>query len=204
MFLSFHERLLRLRRLLGKVRREVMLRHQWEERYILERKLFPLARNKLVLLVGCQDYTRDYPKRLGNQGVWTIDTDEAVSIYGATNHIVGSVVDVGRFFRGDSLDFIFMGGVIGFGLNSAIEIDTALTGSHGVLRPGGLLMIWWHPRDGQVDPRQLPGFALFSPVVVGGYPSGYTTRQRIVLAFLEKSGGISHSCADRDEASSVC
>jgi SAM-dependent methyltransferase len=177
-----------IRRVLGRWRRELLLKHQCEERYILERKLFPLARGKKVLLVGCRSYTRDYPSRLRHGEVWSLDIDPDVREFGAQNHHVGDIADPSVFPQPEAFDLIFMGGVIGWGLNDPADADRALANCRRLLRPGGLLMLWWNDTPGhdQVNPRRLSAFRLFSPVQVASYPSGYRTRANVVLEFLRK------------------
>lgn len=173
-----------------KILRELLLKHRCEERYILERKLFSIAKNhKRVLLVGCEHYNKNYPKMLNGSEVWSIDISEESKEFGAKKHIVGSISDADKFFQKNYFDFIFMGGVLGFGLNNKKEADRALKNCFRIMKPDGFLLIWWNNVSGhnQVDPRSLPSFNLFSPIKFKKYNSGYMTKKGVVLEFLKKN-----------------
>ncbi len=81
-----------------KILRELTLKWICPQRYIMERKIFPEIRNKKVLLIGVADYTSDYPERLKNNELWSIDINPLVDEFGAENHIIGDAVKIDQYF----------------------------------------------------------------------------------------------------------
>lgn len=172
---------------LRKIARELMLKKRCEERYIVERKIFPRLKGKKILSVGCASYVADYPHRLKDNEVWTMDIDPEVEKYGAKKHIIGSVADVTKYFEKDYFDVIFLLGVFGFGLYDKKEAEKTMKGCHEILKKNGLLMIWWSDTPGrnQIDPRKLKNFSLFKPVKAFGVESGHKTKKKVILEFLK-------------------
>ena len=102
---------MKTKRILWKPIRSVILKWKNESRYIVEKKLFPLIKNKKVLLVGCDYYVQDYPKKLRKNQVYSIDKNPKVEKFGAKKHVIGNVAEVDKYFKEDFFDVIFLGGV---------------------------------------------------------------------------------------------
>jgi len=177
-----------IERSLRRAARELSLKWRNEGRYIIERKIFPKIKNKKVLLVGCASYTSDYPKRLQENELYSIDVNKEVVMYGAKNHIIGSVVDIDKYFEKEFFDAILFFGVFGFGLNNKKEAEKALKNCYNVLKTGGVIMIMWQniPGHNQISPRELENFKLFKTINVSNYISGYETRKKQIFEFLKK------------------
>jgi SAM-dependent methyltransferase len=175
-----------LEKTLRKIARELLLPLRSESRHILERKIFPKIKNKKVLLVGCAPYTREYPKKLKNNDLWTIDINSDMKIFGAKQHIVGNVADINDYFQKNSFDIIIFFGVFGYGLNEINEAEKTMLNFHKVLKKTGLLILLWTNRKGcnPIKPRLLKNFNLYKPITFLGYPSGYQTKNKGVYEFL--------------------
>ena len=118
-----------------------------------------------VLFAGVEIYTWHYKYLLAGKDLHTIDWDGSKKWYGnAKSHIVGSVCDLERFFAPRQFDVIVFNGLIGYGLDSAPEVDRALTAAHAVLRDGGMLIIGWNntPQHLSFSLDELPGYRLFA------------------------------------------
>ena len=173
---------------LRKILREIFLKYRNEGRYIIERKIFPKIKNKKVLLIGCASYTSDYPKKLQGNELYSIDVDKDVLKYGAKNHIVGSVVEIDKYFEKEFFDVILFFGVFGFGLDDKENAEKALKNCHKVLKKDGITMLMWQniPKHDQINPRELKNFKLFEIVNVGSYRSSYETNKKQIFEFLKK------------------
>ena len=117
------------------------------DRYILEQKIIPYFVNSQefakVLFVGCGSYTKHYEKWFGEKEYWTIDINPMKKVYGAKNHIVGSMSDLNLHFPENSLDLIICNGVFGWGLNDKKDVEEAFAGCFHSLRKDGVLIIGW-------------------------------------------------------------
>jgi hypothetical protein len=92
------------------------------DRRVLEQVIFPYFLNdkscKTVLFVGVHWYTRGYNKRFENSKRYiTIDFDPSKRKYGANEHLVDDIKNLGKHLGPLSLDLILMNGVFGWGLN---------------------------------------------------------------------------------------
>lgn len=176
---------------LRKIAREALLKWRIEDRYLIERKIFPKIRNKRILLVGCADYTKDYPKRLKDNKenyIWTIDIDPKVQNFGSNKHIIGNISKIRSFFPKEFFDLIFLVGVFGYGLNKKKEAEKALDDCSKIIKKEGLLVIGWSdiPNHNQTNPKKLKNFKKFKEVQAFGIPSGYRTNKNKILYFLIK------------------
>jgi len=174
-----------------KIARELLLKWRNKERYILERKIFPRIKNKKILLVGCAHYTSDYPKRLKDNQLWTIDIDPEMVKFGAGNHIIESIVNVDKYFQKEFFDVIILFGVFGYGLNDKKEAEKTLENCAKVLKKKGILIIGWNDLPGYnpINPRNLKNFNLYQSFSWDSIPSGYKTEKRLkgVFEFLKKA-----------------
>jgi hypothetical protein len=118
-----------------------------EDRRVLERTILPAfaARDELqrVLFVGCEWYTKFYPKLFPGRDFCTIDFDPVKSKWGAPTHVVGSFQDLARHFPASRFDLIVCNGVLSFGIDNRADAEAAFAGCSHCLRDGGLMMLGW-------------------------------------------------------------
>jgi hypothetical protein len=118
------------------------------DRSLLEHIILPhLAHNpacKTILFVGCAAYTQWYQDLFGDKEYWTIDPVSQKRRYGATHHVVDSVVNLRIYVSAGYFDAIIMNGVIGFGLNRVRDIEQAVDACHEALASGGILLLGWN------------------------------------------------------------
>ncbi len=117
------------------------------DRNILEQKIIPyFVKNQeftKILFVGCGSYTKHNKKWFKQKEYWTIDINVMKKIYGAENHIVGSMIDLNNYFSKNYLDLVICNGVFGWGLNDKKEVEKAFSECFQCLRQGGVLIIGW-------------------------------------------------------------
>ncbi|MBD2777707.1 methyltransferase domain-containing protein [Iningainema tapete] len=117
------------------------------DRYILEKKIIPYFVHQQeftkVLFVGCGSYTKHYEKWFKHKKYWTIDINPMKKIYGAKDHIIGSMSDLNLHFQENYLDLIICNGVFGWGLNDRNDVEKAFGTCYQCLRTGGVLVIGW-------------------------------------------------------------
>jgi SAM-dependent methyltransferase len=126
-----------------------------------------------ILWVGCQAYTANYPARLeaGGGEVWTLEFDPAAAVWGrGGRHRTGDLKAADALFADLTFDAILCNGVLGFGVNSPADQQTALAAMAKLLRPGGRLLLGWNT-DKIADPVAA-GFtqSAFLPAAFGGLP----------------------------------
>lgn len=118
------------------------------DRVVLEGKILPWIAEqpqlKRVLFVGCEWYTRGYRRLFNEAGYWTIEIDPSKRRYGAKQHIVDSLANVGSHFAEGELDAIVCNGVFGWGLNDKDEVEKAFEGCRTRLREGGHFVLGWN------------------------------------------------------------
>src|SRR6516165_8978951 len=99
-----------------------------EDRRVLEQVIFPsfleADRYGDILFVGCHWYTQGYNKRFEERkkNYWTIEIRPAMRKYGAKQHIVDAMQNIGKHFKPDSLDLILCNGVFGWGLDARPDV----------------------------------------------------------------------------------
>jgi len=112
------------------------------DRKILHRTILPYfaerAEFQRVLFIGCDWYTRGYRRLFAHRDYWTLDFDPAKQRFGAPQHIVDSMTNVGGHFAPGSVDLILCNGVFGYGLNDAAPVAQAFHGCYECLRVGGV------------------------------------------------------------------
>lgn len=154
----------------------------------------PLAADpqyRLVVFVGCDWYTRHYENMFRGRDYWTIEVDPARARFGATQHVVGPMVEIGSQFAPASVDLIICNGVIGWGLNDPAEIDASLAACAKALRPGGVLLVGWNdiPEKRTVDIASVPALREFRPFAVAGHSEFQTkTYNRHTFSLSQKGG----------------
>jgi hypothetical protein len=118
------------------------------DRSLLEQIILPhLAHSpacQTILFVGCAAYTQWYQDLFGGKEYWTIDPVSQKRRYGATRHVVDSVVNLRTYVSAGYFDAIIMNGVIGFGLNRVRDIEQAVDTCHEALASGGILLLGWN------------------------------------------------------------
>ena len=119
-----------------------------DRRYLEDVVLPTLAalRPGQLLDVGLESYTAHHGSFFGPEtDRWTLDLNPEVARHGVPGrHLVANVLDAGRHFAPGSLDAVTMNGPFGFGLDRLDEQVRALEVVHGLLRPGGWLLIGWN------------------------------------------------------------
>jgi SAM-dependent methyltransferase len=124
-------------------------KHRAKDRRLLDETILPrLAENNgyaRVLFVGCDWYTEHVEGLFSGQGreYATLEVDPARARHGARRHIVGALADLGRHFPPGSLDLIICNGVIGWGLDEPVQIETSLQACARALRVDGALLLGW-------------------------------------------------------------
>ena len=98
-----------------------------------------------ILFVGTAPYTWSYEAIVRNHGGrWiTCDVNPAAGVWGAKEHIVGDIAEVGRRFPTASFDAVILNGVFGFGTDDPAGRRAAIAGAERLLRPDGLLLLGW-------------------------------------------------------------
>lgn len=141
-----------------------------EGRRVMEGVVFAWLRDApsfdRALLVGCHWYTWHYEKLLAPLEVSTIEIDPARRRYGAKHrHVIDSVEGVERHFAAESMDFVSLSGVIGWGLNDPEVADRSVAAIHRTLRPGGILLIGVNDLPAHLPFRleDLPALGSFEP-----------------------------------------
>ena len=166
------------------------------DRITLEKGIFPFFINskeyKNILFVGVANYTSGYPKIFKDTNFWTMDFDPDKKIYGAVNHIVGSVTNIERYFARDYFNVIFLCGVVGWGLNKKEDIEYALLGINHCLCRNGILVLGWNDtptrsknlKDGNITTKSFRKYT-FSPLGSWEYRTE-SRKYKVVFNFYQK------------------
>jgi SAM-dependent methyltransferase len=155
--MSLKKTLLRL--ILGKDKAEALRVAKIErspDRLVLVDRYIPAfgSAGGRILWVGCQAYTAGYPALLeaGGGEVWTLEFDPAAAVWGREGrHRTGDLKVADQLLADQTFDAILCNGVLGFGVNSPSDQQTALAAMAKILRPGGLLLLGWNT-DKIADP----------------------------------------------------
>lgn len=154
---------------------EQMLR-QNPERLFLQNEALPWvsASYRQVLFVGTASYTYQYEKLFADDPdrYTTIDRNPTTKVWGSKHHIVAPIEQIDRHRAPGFFDCIVLSGVLAYripahgdyGLAAPDELRAMLKVLHGVMRPGGLLLVGWNLRDmaqslaqlGLLEPYFLP------------------------------------------------
>jgi len=159
------------------------------DRRVLERTILPALaqdpRCRRVLFVGVKRYNAHYGRLFPERAFVTIDPDPAVAQFGGHPHVVDRVQNLHAHFSAKSFDLIVMSGVIGFGLDDAVEVDRALSACHWALRSEGTLVVGLNElKATHVDPDSVPARDGFVPHVFA--PLG-TSRHVVAVPFEERT-----------------
>ena len=137
--------------------------HRLASRLCLERELLPwlAARYGRILFVGTSSYTYQY-ERLFQPGQYTtLDVQPRSAVWGARDHIVAPVKEIGRHRAKGAFGCVVLNGVFGFGVDDAGHMRQAIAALHHALEPQGLLVVGWNT-DLHADPGPLLA-PLFAP-----------------------------------------
>jgi len=117
-------------------------------RIFLERDLMPwvATRHARVLFVGTGPYTYQIENlfRRSGEHYTTIDPERSAATWGARNHIVGSIAEIGRHRPNGHFDCIVLNGVFGFGIDQFEDQRATVKVLHDALVPGGTLLVGWN------------------------------------------------------------
>ena len=160
-----------------------------DRRLFEEEILSPIASddaNQRILSVGVAWYTKGYAKLFTGKTFITLDVDESRAQFATTQHVVGDLRDLERHFDARlPFDVILMNGVIGYGLDTADDVDRALRECAARLRPGGLLVLGVNERKAtHVDPSSVPASQLFRPTAFRSWSEGRVT---VAIPFRERT-----------------
>ena len=138
------------------------------DRLILEQQIFshyqaqPHIRD--VLFVGCDADTAGYHERYFSKVRFvTIEPNPDNRAFGAKEHIVAPLEDLGKHLPPESFDLVLCNGVFGWGLDEFDNINAAFAQAHRALRPGGQMLLGWNdvPRRCPYPLETIPSLALF-------------------------------------------
>jgi SAM-dependent methyltransferase len=146
-------------------------RHETPDREVLEQVIFPALRERAdvrrILFVGCDWYTRHYPRAFGDRELWTIDVDPAKARYGAERHVVDTVAKLDAYFPPANFDAVIFNGILGYGIDDAGEAEVTVAQCFECLRPSGLFVLGWDDEEGvQVSPDAIAALRRFEPVTL--------------------------------------
>jgi SAM-dependent methyltransferase len=138
------------------------------DRLILEQQIFAYYRSQPeirdVLFVGCDADTRGYHERyFSNIRFVTLEPDPEHREFGAAEHVVARLEDLGSYFPPESFDLILCNGVFGWGLDQFEHCEAAFEQAHRVLRPNGHLLLGWNdvPRRAPFPLESIPSLRRF-------------------------------------------
>ena len=108
-------------------------------------KLLADHRYQRILFAGVEIYTWHYRHLLHDREFHTIEKDPNKSHYGNKGkHTLGSVCELEMHYGPGQFDVVLFNGLIGYGLDSAPDVEQALSSAYEVLADGGLLIIGWN------------------------------------------------------------
>jgi SAM-dependent methyltransferase len=115
-------------------------------RLCLERELLPwLAQHYgRILFVGTSSYTFHYEEQFRRDQYTTIDVQPRNAVWGAADHIVAPIEEIGRHRPAASFDCIVLNGVFGFGVDDDDHMRRVIEALHTALRPQGFLVVGWN------------------------------------------------------------
>ena len=139
-----------------------------EDRRVLEQAIFPYYADDpafaTVLFVGCNTYTSHYQRRyFAGKNFWTIEPDAALQKFGAAQHVVAPLEEVGQHFKPQFFDVIICNGVFGWGLDRAAQCEAAFSQCYTCLREDGHLVFGWDdiPRRTPIALDEVPSVRRF-------------------------------------------
>lgn len=145
-------------------------------RHCLEDEILPWLAERYgrILFVGTQSYTWHYAKRFRPRQYTTIDRDPETAVWGARDHIVAAIEEIGRHRPQGFFDCVILNGVFGFGVDDAGHMRMVIKALHGALRPGGFLVVGWNT-DRHADPVML---GVYDPCFTASNEEPWVQRRR--------------------------
>lgn len=141
------------------------------DRQVLETVIFRYYAGKAdirsVLFVGCDWYTRHYDRAYFQcKNYWTLDPARRARKFGARQHVMASLEDLGAHFPPGYFDLIICNGVYGYGLDSRSQCERAFDACYRALRERGSLIIGWDdiPQRTPVPLEEIDSLARFAKV----------------------------------------
>jgi len=130
----------------GKPKKSAMLT---TDRIVLEHQIFKhyaaLADLRNILFVGCDADTAGYHEAyFKGRRFLTLEPNEANRGFGASEHIVGTMEEMGKHIPAQSLDLIICNGVFGWGLDEKENCEKAFAAAYEALKPGGEMLLGWN------------------------------------------------------------
>lgn len=101
------------------------------------------SRCQRILFVGCDWYTKSYPRWFTGREFWTIEIDPAKARFGGPHHIIDGLENLTRHVQPDFFDVIVHTGVFGWGINTREAAEDTFEQCRMCLRAGGLLVFGW-------------------------------------------------------------
>jgi len=132
-------------------------------RVCMEREILPWAASHCdhVLFVGTGSYTFHYERQFRRGQYTTIEIQERNAAWGARDHIVAPVEDIGRHRPAGAFDCVILNGVFGYGVDTREHKRRVVEALHRALRPGGMLVVGWNVglhEDPEVEGLYAPYF----------------------------------------------
>ena len=126
---------------------------QRPSRLYLEHDILPwVARHcRHVLFVGTGSYTFHYERQFRPGQYTTIEMQARNAAWGARDHIVAPVEEIGRHRPPGFFDGVILNGVFGYGVDDQAHQRRVIEALSGALQPGGLLVVGWNT-DRHDDP----------------------------------------------------
>jgi hypothetical protein len=128
----------------------------------LQGELFPwLARRYArILFVGTSSYTYHYEKLFRPDQYTTIEVLPGNAVWGARDHIIAPIEEIGRYRPVGFFDCIILNGVFGFGVDDVEHMRVVIKALHHALGPQGLLVVGWNTNlHADPEPLLAPYFA---------------------------------------------
>ena len=117
-------------------------------RLFLEREILPWMgkRYSRVLFAGTAPYTCQFERlfRRSREQYTTIDPVHGTAVWGARNHILAPIQEIGQHRPKGYFDCIVFNGVFGFGIDDLDAQDDAIKALYEALAPNGLLLVGWN------------------------------------------------------------
>ena len=119
------------------------------DRIVLEHQIFKHyaahAELQNILFVGCDADTAGYHETyFHDRRFVTVEPNELNRDFGAKEHIVGTLEELGKHIPAGSLDLIICNGVFGWGLDDKDNCEKAFAAAYEALKPGGQMLLGWN------------------------------------------------------------
>ncbi|MGB8539124.1 MAG: hypothetical protein WCD57_22055 [Acidobacteriaceae bacterium] len=130
------------------------------DRLYFRDKLLPLLLAedpRRILFLGVRLYTKQYVRIIADGGreLWTLDRDPTSFRCGSDNHLICDITDKRDALGDKSFDLIVYNGLIGWGVNSDVDITLVYQRLETHLAPKGKLLVGWN-HDRSKEPMSYP------------------------------------------------